>query len=202
MNDFLNEEWFNRFKSYVSCRKPLLNSYNLNSYNYKYDMLGREATVEAYRSVIFYIQLSPNIDINRVEVMIKEVYKHLYNSASRSYGKYHIMFMNDNEGNLMHNGKPFSNWNDAIQAVIEFENKYSLSNYQYSKCLKMIFPFTGIYTRETYPSKKDLCILITDCDGITIDDDIKSRLISSCNKLISVEADIRKEGKTEWITRV
>lgn len=197
--DYNRAVWRKKYSSIMKFRMPELNSFNSNSYNYRYDTLGREETCEAYRSAIFYIQLSPKIANEIVEMAFKATYEYLYNSVSGKYGAYHLLLLNDDEGQLMHEKRPVFDWLSATKLCRDYLEKYSDAHYQFSKVLTQVFPLTDLYSRERYPNHDDLCVIVHDGDGIKFDDNIRTRLIKCSNKLIRIVADKDEDILVEQI---
>ena len=194
--------WIKKYDNIIGTMKPELNSYNRDEYNYRYGTMDTENTCEAYRSAIIYIQLSPKINIKNIEQVLKTTSKHLYDSSQRKYGFYHMLFLNDAQGNLMHDGKPANSWQEAYTIIDKYFSQYATLNYQFSKVITQIFPRIDLYTRERYPSNEDLCVIITDAKGITYDGQFKDIIIKRCNKLVKIVSEDKMEVQVEHIRRI
>jgi len=65
-------KWLRKYNYIIGLRKPEVSCYDPNSYNYRYDTLGREGFCHVYRSGVFYIQLSPRINTKIIEMALKK----------------------------------------------------------------------------------------------------------------------------------
>lgn len=144
------------------------------------------AVCKEYRSAIFYVQLSPEINTKIIEMTLKATYSHPYNSVSEEYGVFHMLFLNDDMGILMLIKKSQNNWNYANEVCQEYSSNYLKANYQYLKTLSQLFQIIGLYSKDHYPSEYDLCIVISDNERISCGQKIKETVLQSCNKLIRI----------------
>lgn len=202
--DYNHAKWRLKYSSIINSRKPDVDTFDRNSYNYRYDTMGRESSgeCEAYRSAIFYIQLSPKINTKVIEMALKATHGHLYNSISQDYGAYHMLFLNDDKGKLMHCKKPQNNWTNASKICEEYITNYAKTNYKYSKTLSQLFPLIDIYSMDNYPSKIDLCVVICDNDGISLGQTFKDAILQRCNKLIRISSDNDEGISVERVIKI
>lgn len=186
--DLNNDKWRLQYQHIINNRKPLISSFDSNAYNYKYDTMGIESTYNAYRSAIIYLQLSPHINTEIIKIVFKTTKAHLTFGLGKQ-SPFHVLFLNDEKGNLMHTGKPINDWRLAAKTAEKYLHDFSSANYIYSNKMSQIFPRIDFYAREVYPSRNDLCVLITDQRGVIVDEQIKNKILNKCNKFVKIVAD-------------
>lgn len=187
MNDTFDlDSAIREYRRLISGRLPQPYKWDQNAYNYKYESMGRESSDNGYRSAIFYIQLSKKIDPEILNGFLRITERYLVNNDN-SPAKFNMLFLNNEDGKLLHRGKISLGWSKALKAASEFFAKYADTNSAYSKKLNCLFPPTDLYDRETYPSNEDLCVLVTDEDGVEIDDKIKHAALKKPNRFIQIK---------------
>ena len=182
-NTFDMDSALREYKRLISGRLPQPYKWDQNAYNYKYESMGRESSDNGYRSAIFYIQLSKKIDLETLYGFLRTTERYLVSNYG-SKAKFNMLFLNKEDGKLLHPGKPCGGPSNALRAAKDYFTKYAETNNGYSKKLNYLFPPTDLYDREKYPSKEDLCILVTDEDGVEIANDIKQAAITKPNRFI------------------
>jgi hypothetical protein len=187
MNKNLNlSEALSFYGSLIKNNKPQQPGFDPNAYNYRNEMMGRESSDRGYRSVIFYIPFSKKIEPEVLDQFFRKTEPHLA-SSGYSKGRYHLFFLNDEQGKLIHPaGKCEGNLN-ATRATEDYFAKYADTNGKYAKKLTQLTPEDDGYASSRFPSKHDLCVLVTDEDGIDIDDDVKSGMVNRTNRLIHLK---------------
>lgn len=176
----------NTYSSIIKNKLPQPNSYDSNTYNYRTGSMGRESSNTGYRSAIFYVQLSTKIAPVNLYGFLKKTEQYIINGYN-SPGIFHMFFLNDENGKLIHPKGHCTGHSNALRATNDYFNKYLASTDDYPKKLAQIFPASDLYPREKSVSKDDLCILITDEDGVTADEEVLHGIIRKANKLIHIK---------------
>lgn len=175
--------WVGKLISLIKYNVPILNARNDYAYNSRLGCLGREEEATAYRSAIFYLQLSPELDPGAIDLVLQAVHRYMKKNVSL----YHILYMNNEQGDLLYEKKPCQDWKEAGRLCRERLDELGESNHQYSGTLNKLFPLVDIYSHAQYPDKKDLCLIIHD-DGFSLPDEVRESMAGKCSKLISITA--------------
>lgn len=187
MNDTFDlDNAIREYKRLISGRLPQPYKWDQNAYDYRHESMGRESSDNGYRSVIFYIQLSKKIDPEILYGFLRTTNHYLVNNYG-SNAKFNMLFLNSEAGIPLHRGKVCLGCSNALKTAMEFFVKYADTNSGYSNKLNYLFPSTDLYDRETYPSNEDLCVLVTDEDGVELDERIKHAAIKKPNRFIQIK---------------
>lgn len=163
--------------------------------------MGRDSSCMAYRSALFYVQLSPRIEPKIVEMALKATWSDLNNYVANKHGQYFLLFLNDEKGQLIYNKQPETDWSRAAKICGQFISDYSKSNYAYAKELSQLFPKNGPHRAIGHPGRDELCVLITDSDGVVLAGEVRNSILRKCNKLVRIVADKGADIYVEKVSR-
>ncbi|GEM_PF-3499126 len=188
MNDKLTlDQALNAYRSIIKSRLPQPCSRDANAYDYRTGSMGRESSEPAYRGAIFYVKLSPKIDPEVLRGFLKKTEYYMVDGRN-SRGRFHMLFLNDENGKFIHPKGPCIGRSNALRAARDYFDRYLDSTQGFEKKLTQVFPQIDLYSREKYPSKYDLCVLVTDEDGVEFDEDAARRIIRNSNKFVHIKA--------------
>lgn len=185
------EKWMSDLNRLVNRKKVSISSYNSDQYNYRVgDSMGCEDDYDGFTAVIFYFQLSSNIDIDNVKKVVL--------SIDRNVNRYRktklcTLFLNNENYELIHPKNVVYNHNQVANVIDEYYLKYSIDNQGYSNKLYEIFPPISLYSRNRHPSSEDLCVIFHDDKGISIDDDIREKVLRLRRRFIFVNVSKNQE---------
>lgn len=185
-NNFDLDSAIREYKRLISGRLPQPYKWDQNAYDYRHESMGRESSDNGYRSAIFYIQLSKKIDPEILYGFLRATNHYMVNNYG-SNAKFNMLFLNKEDGKLLHPGKPCGGSFNALRAAKDYFAQYADTNSSYSKKLSNLFPPSDLYDRETYPSNVDLCVLVCDEDGVEFDEKIKFSAIKKPNRFIQIK---------------
>lgn len=185
-NTFDLDSAIREYRRLISGRLPQPYKWDQNAYDYRHESMGRESSDNGYRSAIFYIQLSKKIDPEILYGFLRTTERYLVSNYG-SKAKFNMLFLNSEAGKPLHRGKVCLGCSNALKTATEFFVKYADTNSGYSKKLNYLFPPTDLYDRETYPSNEDLCVLVSDEDGVELDEKIKHAAIKKPNRFIQIK---------------
>lgn len=173
------------YRRLISSKLPQPRSWDSNAYDNRTGSMGRESSDPGYRSVIFYIQLSKKI--------VPEILREFFTTTERylidNYGsnaKFHMMFLNKEDGKPLHPGKPCLGRSNAMTYTTGIFAQYAGTHSAYAKKLNALFPQTDLYETAKYPSKDDLCVLVTDEGDVELAEGIREEALRKPNRFIQI----------------
>ncbi len=169
------EAWQRDFGRLVQRKRKVLSRYSQNVMSRRiYGELGGEAEYMGFRLAILYFQLTPHLDLDRVDKLVWIMSRKMRNLVAPT--RFATLFLNDQDYKLMHPRSVVSSTTAVTRIVREYFEEYSSSNEPFSRTLKQLFPRQNPYSRGQYPGKADLCVVFHDKRGITVDPDIREKV--------------------------
>jgi hypothetical protein len=181
------EYWESKLRGLISRRKNNITFDSSDGMNRRLgDQLGGEDEYRGFRSVIFYFQLSTKLDLKLIEKMVLKIFSMTKSSFHNI--KLATLFFSDSDYNLIHPKGIVHSGRQVMTIMREYYPKYAAENESYSNILKHLFPPIDIYSREQYPSNKDLCIVFHDDRKIDFDDKVLTRINALKHNFIWIQA--------------
>lgn len=172
------EKWFDDFDRLLSLKEVPIYYRNSSASNRRIrGQYGSSRKFYGFRTIILYFQLNPDYSIE--ENMLYQILYHLENytkPGKSDMRRFLPVFFNDENEKLITPGKMSNNAKSVVSDVKEYMNKFTESNYQYSKEIKELTPPYSIYAKEAFPISKDLCIFFYEKDSLFVDKKIKAEI--------------------------
>jgi len=191
-------DWIKEIHRFYLREQVFLSSYRSNAPHGRVEgQFGRQISVKGYEHVIVYLQLSPNIDFEKVKQFLKfHLLKWVINK--RDYKEaLDIFFFNNEKNELIYNKRSWTRFDAPNISLLDFiDDTTKQVNLNYIRTLHQLYPKTGIYTQYKqgkHPNNKDLLIFITDRKGCDLADNLKELLKRRVRKMLWVKLEKEKD---------
>lgn len=191
-------DWIREIHRFYQREQVVLSSYRSNAPHGRIEgQFGRQQSVKGYEHVIVYLQLSSNIDFDKVKYFLK---LHLLEwiRNNRDYEEaLDIFFFNNEKNELIHNKRSWTRFSAQNISLLDFiDNTIKQVNSNYIRTLYWLYPKTSMYTQYNqgkHPNNKDLLIFITDRKGCDFADNLKELLKRRIRKILWVKLEKEKD---------
>jgi len=191
-------DWIREIHRFYLREKAVLSSNYSNAPHGRVEgQFGRQQSVKGYEHVIVYLQLSPNIDFEKVKQFLKfHLLEWVINK--RDYKEaLDIFFFNNEKNELIYNKRSWTRFAAPNMSLLDFiDNTVKQINSNYIRTLHQLYPKTGMYTQYNqgrHPNHNDLLIFITDRKGCDLADNLKELLKRRIRKILWVKLEKEKD---------
>jgi len=191
-------DWIREIHRFYLREKAVLSSNYSNAPHGRVEgQFGRQQSVKGYEHVIVYLQLSPNIDFEKVKQFLKfHLLEWVINK--RDYKEaLDIFFFNNEKNELIYNKRSWTRFAAPNISLLDFiDNTVKQVNSNYTRTLYQLYPKTGMYTQYNqgrHPNNNDLLIFITDRKGCDLADSLKELLKRRVRKMLWVKLEKEKD---------
>jgi len=178
--------------------KLTLPANDLNDYNYRLDMLGRESEYQGFATVIIYMQLSEKVDSIQAQYLVTEISR-LYSRNNLS--RFLLFFMNNPDGSLKYLHKRPTHEDHATALIRKAYKELQPAESAASKELNQLTPQdTLIFNQKMRAPGRDknLYVIVHDSDKVRLSEQVlnetegfRRRFITAC---IEKEDNIKLAG--------
>jgi len=191
------EDWNKEIYRFYRRNKADLSSYSSTASHGRIEgQFGRQISVKGYEHVIVYLQLSPNIDFDKVKQFLEF---HLLTRVknNREYKEaLDVFFFNNEKNKLIHNKRSWTRFSKPNISLLNFiDNTAKQVNLNYIRTLHRLYPPTSIYqiNQGKHPNNKDFLIFITDRKGCDLADNLKELLQRRLKRILWVKLEKEKD---------